>query len=96
MSKYRKVIQGIEDRTGSGYELFVWDDGDLSYFFNNKYHREDGPAFAPSSNNKQWYLKGKRLDKDWFIQNPDKINEMKAWELFEPEELVSLKLTGKP
>ena len=87
MPKYKKVKR----RTGNGYELLLWDDGDKSYYFNGGYHKEDGPAYISLSGNKRWYLNNQPLTKQWFKENPEKINEMQAWEFFEPEELVRLK-----
>ena len=89
MPKYKKVRPN--KRTNVGYELITLTSGTKVWCLNGARHREDGPAIAPSSNNKQWYLKGKRLDKDWFIKHPKKIKSMKAWELFTPEELIQLK-----
>ena len=90
MPKYKKVRS--DKRTNKGYEVVTWLDGTRDYFLDGRYHRIDGHAYEGIRNNKQWWLNGKQLDKDWFLENPDKINEMKAWELFEPEELVRLKL----
>ena len=97
MPEYKVIKE--RQRTGNGYELMLWDDGDKSYYFNGRYHREDGPAFEPDikhihlhTGSNSWFLYGKQLDKEWFLKNPEKINEMKAYELFEPEELVRMKL----
>lgn len=43
----------------------------------------------------EYFLNGKELTKDWFLKHPDKINELRAWDLFEPEELVRLCLNTK-
>ena len=94
MPKYRKIK--YEERKESGYELTDWGNGWQEYRYNGKTHRKDGPAILHGDGNKYWYLKGDRLSKDWFLKHPDKIAKMRAWDLFEPEELVSLKLTGKP
>ena len=92
MPKYKEVIPSFQ--TGVGYELIIYKDSNLKpdYLFNGMYHREDGPAYEGIRDDKEWWLNGESLDKDWFLKNPEKINEMKAWELFEPEELVRLKL----
>lgn len=65
-------------------------DGQKSWWFDGHLSRLDGPAIEDDGD-KEWFLKGKELTKDWFLENPDKIKKMKAWELFTPEELVRLK-----
>ena len=89
MPKYKEVKPG-KVRTGKGYELLLWSDGGKSWTYNGKLHREDGHAIE-GNNRKEWYLYGKQLEKDWFLKNQEQINKMKAWELFEPVELVRLK-----
>ena len=88
MPKYKEV--DIDQQTGKGYEVILWSDGVKSWTYNGKLHREDGHAIE-SPNIKEWYLNDEQLEKDWFLKNPEQINKMKAWELFEPEELVRMK-----
>lgn len=90
MPKYKKVKFGEE--TDIGYEVILWRNGRQRWQFDGKYHREDGPAFEDFDGNPAWCLNGKLLNKEWFLNNLDKIIPMKAWELFTPEELVRLKL----
>lgn len=95
MPKYKEVK--FSKATDKGYELVTYDDPNAQpdYYWNGSLHRLDGPAFEDDGS-KEWWINGQPLDKDWFLENPDKINKMKAWELFEPEELIRLKLAGKP
>ena len=94
MIKYEEITDPI-DQTLVGYELVTWDKGQkeehTEWRFNGKPHREDGPAIIEPDGKKYWSLKGKKLNKAWFLENIDKIVPMQAWELFEPEELVGLK-----
>ena len=93
MPKYKIVRAGLE--TGSGYELLLWGDGDKWYYLDGEQHREDGPSIERSNGDKHWYLNGVTCNKKWFLKNPEKIAEMQAWDLFEPEELVRLCLNTK-
>ena len=88
MPKYKEVNENL--KTNRGYELVFHKKGSKSWNFNGEFHRLDGPAIEGYDGYRAWYLNGRRLDKDWFIANPDKIVEMKPWELFTPEELVRL------
>lgn len=90
MPKYKEVKNG--GYTRSGYELVLYNDGNTKqWWLNGKLHREDGHAYENDDGLKAWWLNGTRLDKAFFFSNPEKINEMKAWELFKPEEIVRLK-----
>lgn len=89
MEKYTEVKHGKE--TGIGYELIITKKGCKVWRLNGRAHRIDGHAYEELDGFKSWYLNGKLLYKDWFLKNPEKIKKMKAWELFEPEELVGLK-----
>ena len=90
MPDYKKVAIGFNKRYG--YELVEWDDGHQEYHCNGNAHREDGPAIIEWNGKKTWWLDDNKLKKKWFLENPKKIAEMQAWDLFEPEELVRLKL----
>ena len=69
------------------------------WYLGNLLHRRDGPAIDfskasilyPNGKN-EWWLRGNRLFKEWFIARPDKITKMKAWELFTPDEIVKMRL----
>ena len=39
--------------------IVKWKEGDIVYFKNNKWHREDGPAWITSNNFKSWWFEGK-------------------------------------
>lgn len=93
-SKYKEVK--VERPTRNGYELILYNNGDKEYRYNGNLHREDGSAREYVNGDKEWWLNGNELTKEWFLQNPEKIVPMKAWDLFEPEELIRLKLAGKP
>lgn len=90
MPKYKEVEYGKQ--TGKGYEKVVYGINSYGWCWclNGVRHRTNGHATEFSDGGKQWSLHGKVLDKNWFLANPKKINEMKAWELFTPEELVRL------
>lgn len=90
MPKYKTVKIG-EKPTRYGYELLLLTEGRKSWTSNGFLHREDGPAFEHKDDRNVWYILGKELNKYWFLQHPEQINKMRAWELFEPEELVRLK-----
>ncbi len=57
-------------------------------------HREDGPAYIRYENGEvveeQWFFNGKQLSKRDFV-SLGMINQMQAWSLFEPHELMELK-----
>ena len=42
------------------YTVKVYDDGDREWYFNDRLHREDGPAYEGKNGYKAWYLKGLR------------------------------------
>ena len=87
MPKYKEVE--LEKLIHKGYELVVHSSGTKEWRLDGYMYREDGPAYEGIRNNKEWWLNGEQLDKEWFLENPEKIAEMKAWELFTPEELVT-------
>jgi len=41
------------------YIVRVYDDGSKTWWFDDKCHREDGPAIEYSDGSKEWYLYGK-------------------------------------
>ncbi len=43
------------------YKVDVDDDGNKYWLFNNKLHREDGPAVEYADGTKQWYLNGEQF-----------------------------------
>jgi len=56
------------------YTVRVWANGDKSWRFNGKLHREDGPAIERTNGTKEWWINGKlhRIekangDKYWYI-----------------------------
>ena len=87
--KYKEVIP--DNITRNGYERITWSDKEIWYQKDGRIHRVDGPAIERIVGNKEWWLDGKRQYKGDFQKNPKMIVKMKAWELFEPEELVRLK-----
>ena len=88
MPKY--IERNSSQSTAQGYELVTLTSGTKIWYLNGERHREDGPAYEGIRNNKEWWLNGEQLDFEWFLKNPNRINEMQAWELLEPEELVRL------
>lgn len=42
------------------YTVKVYDNGDKSWYLNDKFHREDGPALEGVDGIKEWYLNGQR------------------------------------
>lgn len=94
MEQYQEVKYG--DQTNEGYESVLFPDGDKGWYRDGCLHREDNYAFEYCDGVRVWCLNGKQIGKGFFRQNPHLIAKMQAWELFEPEELIRLKLTGKP
>lgn len=89
MQKYKDLGQ-FDKKTNLGYECVTYTTGSKAWHYNGIYHNEYGPAFISHKNEKEWWLNGIRLHKEWFLKNPKRITEMQAWELLEPEELVRL------
>ena len=70
------------------YIVKVDDGGNKFWYFNDQYHREDGPAVEYSDGSKEWYLNGKYHREDgpavecasgtklWFL-NGVKLSETK-------------------
>ena len=62
------------------------------WYVNNFLHRKDGPAWIKYRNGKiviqEWWVNNRRFSKKDF-GSLEMINEMQAWELFEPHELVN-------
>jgi len=46
------------------YIVYVDDYGTKCWHWNNKFHREDGPAVEYANGGKEWYLNGKRHRED--------------------------------
>ena len=46
------------------YKVKVYEDGDKSWYLNDKLHREDGPAVEWPNGYKSWYLNGQRHRED--------------------------------
>ena len=46
------------------YTVKVYDNGDKSWYLNDKFHREDGPALEGVDGIKEWYLNGQRHRED--------------------------------
>jgi hypothetical protein len=67
--------------------------GATIYCVNGQTHRDDGPAYFYNGHS-TWYLHGKKISKPWFIDHPDKITKMQAWELFTPDEIIRMRLTA--
>jgi len=74
-------------------EVDEW--GNIEWWLNGKYHREDGPAFENKDGYKGWYLNGDRHREDGpAIENEDGSKEW--WlndEEVHPEALVDLHLS---
>ena len=67
----------------------------LHWYSFGAFHREDGPAIISYNKDgsifeKNWYLDGKILSKYHFT-SLSKVNQMRAWELFNPSELVNIR-----
>ena len=60
---------------------------------NDYFHCENGPAWIVYEGDwvicKQWFIDGKRLCKEDFT-SLEMVNQMQAWELFEPHELMEM------
>ena len=55
------------------YTVEVYDNGDKSWFLNDKLHCEHGPAIEGAGGSKWWYLNGKPLTKEGWekrLKNP--------------------------
>jgi hypothetical protein len=46
------------------YEVKVYSNGTQYWYFDDKLHRENGPAIEYANGNKYWYLNGKRHRED--------------------------------
>jgi hypothetical protein len=48
-------------KLSNGGKLIEEDFGNKSWFLNDRYHREDGPAIEDSDGSKEWWVNGERL-----------------------------------
>ena len=48
------------------YEVRVSDSGDICWYLDGKFHREDGPAVEYANGNKFWYLNNKAYTEEEF------------------------------
>lgn len=67
-------------------------DGNIRWYLNGKYHREDGPAIERSNGDKEWWFQGKRHREDgpvfegadgsrewWLNDEPLEEDEFNQW-----------------
>lgn len=80
--------------TKIGYEVVTDSTGDTGFYYNGTYKNDFGPCVIYKNGSKIWlndnYTKN-TFSRELFVKFPWLIVQMKAWELFEPEELVRLK-----
>jgi len=67
-----------------------YNEGIKEWYKDGKRHREDGPAIIWANGSKEWYINGKRLKKEDFT-SIEMVQQMNAWELFTPKELLEMK-----
>ena len=63
------------------YTVKVWANGNKSWYLNDKYHREDGPAIEYADGNKFWFLNGERVTEEEHKRLTSKVVEMTMEEI---------------
>jgi len=74
-----------------GGPAVIYPTGYKEWYINGKLHREDGPAVIWANGKKEWWLHGEQITKGCFMTNIELAQRMKAWELFDPKELLEIK-----
>lgn len=67
-----------------------WNDGTKCWYLNGKLNRTDGPAEEWSDGSNCWWVDGVQLFKENFTLAL--IEQLNAWEIFTPVEIVKMKL----
>jgi hypothetical protein len=58
-SQFEPLAKTTTTQLSNGDILHINSIGDRSYFLNNVFHREDGPAVELANGNKYWFINGK-------------------------------------
>ncbi|NCP91294.1 MAG: hypothetical protein GW827_13910 [Flavobacteriales bacterium] len=58
------------------YEVKVHDNGDIYWYLNGQYHREDGPAIEFANGDIYWYLNGLEYTESQFNAKMHPVKEL--------------------
>ena len=61
------------------YIVIELTNGNKFWYFNDKRHREDGPAVEKANGNKFWYLRGKEYTEEEFLRKTGNKNVKKTF-----------------